>query len=153
MVVEEVVIAIRELLQLKCFDQTIDKEGNNKTEKDKNIEKILKKLIKVMPTIKTPYARSSIIWLVTQNINILESIAPDFLRICIKGFISDVNKYNFKIKYKKMVEPKLQILNLAAKLFMIMPSKVYFKFFVIFTRLKKCVITYFCLVCMIHRLK
>lgn len=61
------------------------------------IERVVKRLINIMPTIKTSYARSSIIWLVTQNISLLKSIAPDFLRICIKGFINDVESLNLNL--------------------------------------------------------
>uniref|UniRef100_A0AC34QZY3 AP-3 complex subunit beta n=1 Tax=Panagrolaimus sp. JU765 TaxID=591449 RepID=A0AC34QZY3_9BILA len=65
---------------------------------------LLKRLIKLIHTIKAPPARACVIWLVSTHIDKVPNMAPDLLRVLVKSFCDE----------DELV--KLQILNLAVKL-------------------------------------
>ncbi|KAE9552428.1 hypothetical protein FO519_004369 [Halicephalobus sp. NKZ332] len=65
---------------------------------------LLKRVIKLIHTVKAPSARACVIWLVTTHIDKVPKLAPDLLRVLVKNFCEE----------DELV--KLQTLNLAVKL-------------------------------------
>lgn len=94
-VVAESVVVIKKLLQM-----------NPEQHKD-----IIKHTAKILDQIQIPMARASILWLIGEYCEIVPKIAPDVLRKEAKQFVSQ----------EEIV--KLQIINLAAKLYLTNPKQ------------------------------
>ncbi|XP_078473545.1 AP-3 complex subunit beta-2 [Lampetra fluviatilis] len=89
-VVAESVVVIKKLLQLQPSKHT----------------EIIKHMAKLLDTITVPMARASILWLIGEYCEHVPKIAPDVLRKVAKSFIGEEDIV------------KLQVLNLAAKLYL-----------------------------------
>uniref|UniRef100_A0A158R5Y3 AP-3 complex subunit beta n=1 Tax=Syphacia muris TaxID=451379 RepID=A0A158R5Y3_9BILA len=68
---------------------------------------LLTRLLRLIDSIKAPQARACVVWLVATHVKKMKMLAPDLLRIMAKNFIHE----------KAVV--KLQIISLAAKLYLI----------------------------------
>lgn len=89
-VVAESVVVIKKLLQMQPAQHG----------------EIIKHMAKLLDSITVPVARASILWLIGENCERVPKIAPDVLRKMAKSFTSEDDLV------------KLQILNLAAKLYL-----------------------------------
>lgn len=94
-VVAESVVVIKKLLQSQ----------------DTEHKKIITQMSKLLDFIKVPAARASILWLIGEYNDHVPRIAPDVLRKVAKSFVDEENSV------------KLQILNLAVKLFLNNPQQ------------------------------
>jgi AP-3 complex subunit beta len=98
-VVAESVVVIKTLLQVP----------STRNDKERFVD-IIKKLARLFSKVTSTKALSSIIWVVGEYVSALEYYAPDILRQCAKDFLT----YNDPVK--------LQILNMASKLYLHNPS-------------------------------
>ena len=89
-VVAESVVVIKKLLQMQPAQHG----------------EIIRHMAKLLDSITVPVARASILWLIGENCERVPKIAPDVLRKMAKSFTSEDDLV------------KLQILNLAAKLYL-----------------------------------
>jgi AP-3 complex subunit beta len=71
--------------------------------------KIVRQLARMLETIKAPAARASIVWMVGSYHHLVPKIAPDALRELAKSFKTEE------------AQVKLQVLNLACKLYLSEP--------------------------------
>uniref|UniRef100_A0A7E4UZ16 AP-3 complex subunit beta n=1 Tax=Panagrellus redivivus TaxID=6233 RepID=A0A7E4UZ16_PANRE len=65
---------------------------------------LLKRVIRLIHTVRAPAARACIVWLITTHLDKVPTLAPDLLRILAKGFCDEADVV------------KLQTLNLAVRL-------------------------------------
>eukprot|EP00457_Paulinella_chromatophora_P000815 gb/GEZN01000815.1/.p1 GENE.gb/GEZN01000815.1/~~gb/GEZN01000815.1/.p1 ORF type:complete len:1083 (+),score=281.68 gb/GEZN01000815.1/:92-3340(+) len=96
-VVAQAVVMIRQLLQ--SGDQA------------KQHVNVIKSLVKLLDTVKVPMARTALVWIVGEYRDLIPSRAPDTLRKLAASFKEESD------------EVKLQILNLAVKLFLSNPKQ------------------------------
>lgn len=94
-VVAESVVVIKKLLQTKAAQHY----------------EIISQMAKLLDFIKVPAARSSIIWLIGEYCEKVPKIAPDVLRKMAKSFVDEEDAV------------KLQVLNLAVKLYLTNPQQ------------------------------
>lgn len=99
-VVAEAIVVLKKLIQLET-NQPKPKESNKKSP----MNNVISHMSKLLDTVKAPDARASIIWIISEHVSQLQKTAPDVLRQLAKTFC--VEDYLVK----------LQILNLAVKLF------------------------------------
>ena len=95
-VVAESVVVIKQLLQMLT-----DNEEHEHTMKE-----VISHLAKLLDTISVPSARASIVWVIGEYAHKVPKIAPDVLRKLAKSFTNEDSSV------------KLQILNLASKLYL-----------------------------------
>merc|ERR1712154_211525 len=77
-----------------------------------NYEKSMLKLLKLLQKTNVPAARCAIVWIIGEYRQYISDYVPDALRILAKKFIHEAN------------EVKMQILNLAVKVYLADPKKV-----------------------------
>ena len=95
-VVGESVIVIKKLLQMQASDKS----------------SIIKRMTRLLTTVTVPLARASILWLVGEYVEKVPKLAPDVLRKMAKSFAEEEDIV------------KLQILNLAAKAWIVNNKKI-----------------------------
>ncbi|KAJ4460130.1 Adaptor protein complex 3 (AP-3); beta subunit [Paratrimastix pyriformis] len=96
-VVGEAVVAIKNLLQ--------------QSPRDQDNSRIIRHMAHILPDTRIPLARASIVWVMGEYCASLRDIGPDSLRVLVKGFCEEAT------------EVKMQILNLAVKLYLDQPDK------------------------------
>lgn len=109
-VVAQSVVVIKKLLQLQPSQH----------------QDIIASMAKLIDTVKVPAARASILWLIGEYCQVVPRIAPDVLRKLAKTFIYEVSakrilrRAGFAVILVPLQEEtvKLQVLNLAVKLFL-----------------------------------